>query len=162
MISHTQEVSGCNLLSVAKSLGLHAISSGVCRGIVIRGWGDLTVQIGRSICHHQDFSHNSPQARSFYYLKCSWECRWWGIKWWITLFINSGPLPRAGIAPCLPGPQRCLWVWAVGMPVVWGLFCLHCMPNLQQSLCPGWLLFIYSGCETTDWGSGVNASTVVY
>ena len=45
--------------------------------------GDLTVQIGRSICHHRDFSHNSPEASSFYYLKCSWECRWWGIKWWI-------------------------------------------------------------------------------
>lgn len=128
----------------------------------LRGRGDLTVLIGRSICHHRHFFHNSPQASSFFYLKCSWECRWWGVKWWITLFINSWPLPRARLAPCLPGPQRHLWVWAVGMPVVCGLFCFLCILNLQQSLRPEWLLFIYSGCQTTDWDSGVNASTVAY
>lgn len=92
------------------------------------------------------------------------RCGWRRLKQWITWFIipTLWPSQRAGMAPQLTGPQKCLWVWALGKPVVWGLFCFHCEPNFQQFLCPGWLLLIYVGFKTTDWSSRVNSSAVAY
>lgn len=163
LLCHTQAVFGCDPLHQEPNHQVHTpYSCGYTEVVSIRGNGASLCRL-RHMASSEFLLQQSPNKLPLL-PEVFRSCGWWRIKQWITLFIIPYPWPsqRAGVASQLTRPQRCLWVWTMGKPVVWGLFCFHCEPNFQQFLCPGWLLLIYAGFKTTDWGSRVKASAVAY